>query len=267
MPTTAPSMVTSGPPELPGLAAASNWIRLLSFCLPSGERNTRCRPEITPAEYDGPMPNGKPTATTWSPGCRSCVERMVAGIRSSGILWACSTARSFSGCAPVIDAVVSRPSANTTLIVSAVCTTCRLVRITPLSTITTPVPTPCSISSAPGLGALRYPVTRTTDGLTSAAARAAGEGSGVFSSVFSTAASMASWVSGRAAGRSASVSVNPSARVSSPMASQRARALVANPRNRCFQGGRGAIAGSVAGPAASACGAGRVLPGWGVDRL
>ena len=64
MPTTSPSMVTSGPPELPGLAAASNWIRLLISCLPSGERNERFRPETMPAEADGPMPNGKPTATT-----------------------------------------------------------------------------------------------------------------------------------------------------------------------------------------------------------
>ena len=68
MPTTSPSIVTSGPPELPGLAAASNWIRLVSICCPSGERNWRFRPETTPADADGPMPNGKPTATTWSPG-------------------------------------------------------------------------------------------------------------------------------------------------------------------------------------------------------
>ena len=32
------------------------------------------------------MPNGKPTATTWSPGRRPLVERSVAGIRSSGML-------------------------------------------------------------------------------------------------------------------------------------------------------------------------------------
>ena len=35
MPTTSPSAVTSGPPELPGLAAASNWMRLVSTRLPS----------------------------------------------------------------------------------------------------------------------------------------------------------------------------------------------------------------------------------------
>ncbi len=35
MPTTSPSAVTSGPPELPGLAAASNWMRLVRMRLPS----------------------------------------------------------------------------------------------------------------------------------------------------------------------------------------------------------------------------------------
>ena len=85
MPTTSPSIVTSGPPELPGLAAASNWIRLVSMRLPSGERNSRLqarRPR--PPTTDGPMPNGKPTATTSSPGCRSPVERSVAGMQVVG---------------------------------------------------------------------------------------------------------------------------------------------------------------------------------------
>jgi len=48
MPTTWPSMVTSGPPLLPGLAAASNWIRLVSVFSPSDERNSRRSPETTP---------------------------------------------------------------------------------------------------------------------------------------------------------------------------------------------------------------------------
>ena len=64
MPTTSPSIVTSGPPELPGFAAASNWIRLVIVCRPSGERNSRLSPETMPDDADGPMPNGKPTAST-----------------------------------------------------------------------------------------------------------------------------------------------------------------------------------------------------------
>src|SRR5205814_8554950 len=65
------------PPELPGLAAASNWIRLVRRS-PSGARKLRLSPDITPPEAEGPMPNGKPTASTWSPGSRSLVPRMVA---------------------------------------------------------------------------------------------------------------------------------------------------------------------------------------------
>lgn len=151
MPTTSPSSVTSGPPELPGLAAASNWIRLLSWRLPSGEVNSRCRPDTTPADTEGPMPKGKPTATTWSPGRRFWVDRRVAASKSSGTLCACSTARSFSGCAPVMLAVVSSPSWKVMPMRSAPATTCRLVRMTPLSTMTTPVPMPRSTSSLPFL--------------------------------------------------------------------------------------------------------------------
>ena len=78
MPITSPSGVISGPPELPGLAAASNWMRLVSIRLPSAFWYSRPSPEITPAETDGPMPNGKPTATTGSPGRSPAVERSVA---------------------------------------------------------------------------------------------------------------------------------------------------------------------------------------------
>ena len=86
MPTTSPSIVASGPPELPGFAAASNWIRLVSSRLPSGERYSRRSPDTTPSDTDGPMPNGKPTAITRSPGSRSCVERIVAGLQIVGDL-------------------------------------------------------------------------------------------------------------------------------------------------------------------------------------
>ena len=78
------SAVTSGPPELPGLTAASNWMRLVSRRFPSGERNSRRKPDTTPAVAEGPMPNGKPTATTWSPKARSAVERMVAANKIVG---------------------------------------------------------------------------------------------------------------------------------------------------------------------------------------
>ena len=49
MPTTWPSRLSSGPPELPGLTAASNWIRPLSVWPVFGTVNERSRPETTPA--------------------------------------------------------------------------------------------------------------------------------------------------------------------------------------------------------------------------
>jgi hypothetical protein len=88
MPTTSPSLVTSGPPEFPGLAAASNWMRLVNCRFPCGERYSRRNPEMTPEDTDGPMPNGNPTATTSSPGSKSLVERSVAACRSSGSFFA-----------------------------------------------------------------------------------------------------------------------------------------------------------------------------------
>ena len=115
------------------------------------------------------MPNGKPTASTWSPGARSAVERIVAASRSSGIVLARSTARSFSGCVLRTTASESEPSKNVTRIFLAPLMTCRLVRIVPLSMITTPVPTPrstvpFSLLSLPSSPSVIRPTTRTTDG-------------------------------------------------------------------------------------------------------
>ena len=76
MPTTSPSRSTSGPPELPGLIAASVWIAgyVVSW-LGCGWRRPRAArrrpdgsvaltmPEVTVAS----RPNGEPIATTFSP--------------------------------------------------------------------------------------------------------------------------------------------------------------------------------------------------------
>src|SRR6185503_19203189 len=140
MPTTSPAALRSGPPEEPGFTAASNWIRSERMRSPFVARYSRLRPDTTPDVTDGPMPKGKPTATTVSPGRRFAAGRTVAAARSSGTVCACSTARSLSGCWLTIVASDSSPSANTTRTRPAPATTCRLVRIVPLSTITTPLP-------------------------------------------------------------------------------------------------------------------------------
>jgi hypothetical protein len=149
MPTTSPSMVTSGPPELPGLAAASNWMRFFISCLPSGERNDPLQARHHAADTEGPMPNGKPTAITLSPGARSEVERMVAAIRSSGILLRLQHRQVVLGLHAGDGGGGFQAVGEDDLdLRSAPETTCRLVRITPLSMITTPVPTPRSTSVA-----------------------------------------------------------------------------------------------------------------------
>ena len=70
MPITWPLRLRSGPPELPGFTAASNWIMpLMVSPLPSGKE--RLRPEMTPADSDATSPSGWPTANasspTWAP--------------------------------------------------------------------------------------------------------------------------------------------------------------------------------------------------------
>ena len=81
-----------------------------------------------------------------------------------------STARSFSGCVLRTTASDSEPSKKVTRTFLAPLTTCRLVRIVPLSMMTTPVPTPrstvpFSLLSLPSSPSVIRPTTRTTDGM------------------------------------------------------------------------------------------------------
>ena len=99
---------------VPGFAAASNWIRFVSMCCPSGATYSRWMPEMTPDDSEGPMPNGKPTATASSPACRSAKN---AGLPATlrGVFVALITARSCSGLVLTTFASDSEPSGNTTL--------------------------------------------------------------------------------------------------------------------------------------------------------
>ena len=82
MPTTAPVMSTSGPPELPGLMAASVWIAGYVVELPSSSEPTltgRSRALTMPLVTVASRPNGEPIATTPSPTPRLADLPMVAG--------------------------------------------------------------------------------------------------------------------------------------------------------------------------------------------
>ena len=69
MPTTWPARLRSGPPELPGLTAASNWMRPLRVG-PSPTGMVRSSPEMTPALSEPTSPSGCPTANASSPTWR-----------------------------------------------------------------------------------------------------------------------------------------------------------------------------------------------------
>ena len=64
MPTTAPSMSTSAPPELPGLMAASVWMKKPESLMP---RLVRATAETMPLVTVWPTAKGLPTASTRSP--------------------------------------------------------------------------------------------------------------------------------------------------------------------------------------------------------
>ena len=66
MPITSPSASTSGPPELPGLIAASVWIApaIWNAVSPEIERSTA---ETTPTDSDWRSENGEPIAATGVP--------------------------------------------------------------------------------------------------------------------------------------------------------------------------------------------------------
>ena len=64
MPMTSPSMSTKGPPELPGLMAASVWMKEPESEMPV---SVRFRAEMMPLVTVWPTPKGLPMARTRSP--------------------------------------------------------------------------------------------------------------------------------------------------------------------------------------------------------
>ena len=66
MPSRLPATSTSAPPELPGLIAASVWMKFSKVLMPSALRPSALTiPEVTV----WPTPNGLPIASTTSPTC------------------------------------------------------------------------------------------------------------------------------------------------------------------------------------------------------
>ncbi len=93
---TRPAASSSGPPELPGLIAASVWMTL-SIWKPSSPRIVRLVADTTPVVSVRSRPNGLPMAIVGSPTCTSLDDPSVSGRRSRPSGSTFSTARSVDG--------------------------------------------------------------------------------------------------------------------------------------------------------------------------
>ena len=118
MPTRLPPASTSAPPELPGLIAASVWMKFSKVLMP---RPVRPSALMMPMVTVWPTPNGLPIASTTSPTLSASEEPKVMAGRFSAFTR--STARSVSGSLPTTLASSLLPSASTTSISSAASTT------------------------------------------------------------------------------------------------------------------------------------------------
>src|SRR5688572_933476 len=137
MPISSPRMLRSGPPELPGLMAASVWMKSLK--VRSSLRSERPSALTTPVVTVCESPNGLPMATTVSPINRSrAVPSAMEGSRASALMR--STARSVSASAPTSWASNSRPSTSVTRIRLPRWITCEFVRIVPSASTIVPEP-------------------------------------------------------------------------------------------------------------------------------
>jgi hypothetical protein len=137
IPATCPRSLISGPPELPGLTAASNWMS--PAMSPARCRvSTRSRAETTPLVVVAVSPSGLPTATTSSPTARP--PPSTAGTSVSGSFAGARVAMSCRGSLAETVAADSVPSAKVSLTALAPSTTWNAVSTVPSALTITPVP-------------------------------------------------------------------------------------------------------------------------------
>jgi hypothetical protein len=111
IPSTRPCASSSGPPELPGLIAASVWI-----ALPMANRVSdwmlRSTAETTPIDSDCFSPNGLPMAATGWPTLIAAEWPSVSGVSDRPFGSTFSSATSALGSVPTIFAGTRLPSEN-----------------------------------------------------------------------------------------------------------------------------------------------------------
>ena len=151
-PTTRPDMSSSGPPELPGLRAASVWM-VPVIAKPLGESIWRRRPETMPVDREPWRPKGLPMATTGSP-TRGSPEANSSGVTSPAGPSSCSTATSTERSTPRRCAGTRRPPTDTST-VRASPTTWALVTMWPAVSTRNPDPvrSPASTDTTAGAAA------------------------------------------------------------------------------------------------------------------
>ena len=137
-------MSTRAPPELPGLMAASVWMKFSKVLMPSWVRPSAL---TMPLVTVWPTPKGLPMASTGSPMTSASESPSVITGRSVRSTF--RMARSVSGSVPITCAALLRPSVSRTSIWSASSITWLLVRMYPAGLTMTPEPRPvCGWSCA-----------------------------------------------------------------------------------------------------------------------
>ena len=120
MPTTSPRALTSAPPELPGLMAASVWIALnsgLRSPFSPGTSTVRLSALTMPVVTVPDRPSGEPMAMTRSPTTSPRDSPSVAA-GSCESDCTCRTARSVTGSRPTIFAAISCSPASRVTVIS-----------------------------------------------------------------------------------------------------------------------------------------------------
>src|SRR5439155_9740866 len=138
-PITSPRVVTNGPPELPGLSAASVWMTS-SMSRPERDRSDRPSALTTPAVTEWWKPYGLPIAIATCPTRTPRESPNVA--QGSAVPSIRMTARSVSVSCPTTSARLEWPSGMTTARGPASATTWLLVRMRPSGVKRTPEPPP-----------------------------------------------------------------------------------------------------------------------------
>ncbi len=139
MPITWPSVLTRGPPELPGEMEASVCSHRLYWLCWGRKRRVQ---EMMPMETERDSPQGAPMAMTKSPSfnCEESPNWAMGRAEDFSVSWSCTRARSVSLSEPTSLASKARPSYSRQRISTALSTTCQLVSTSPLVEMMTPLP-------------------------------------------------------------------------------------------------------------------------------